>query len=153
MRAQMEMLGLLVIVVLFIFGGLIYLFFLQKPVDTSLPDLRQSAEVSNLLNTMMKVTPCEDLSDTLEDVIVTCYMFSGNRDYCGNPDCKAYIKEVVANVTRSYNSGWQYSFEIKEGSSLFLSDGSCSLPKRMAAHANVRFGKTSLLINLLVCLK
>ncbi|MFH1331805.1 MAG: hypothetical protein ABIH63_00790 [archaeon] len=151
-RGQMEILGLVVIVVLFIFGGLIYIFFMSRPADTSMPETRQSAEVSNLLNTMMKVTPCTDKpSDTLEDIIQNCYLFSGNSDYCGNPSCKSYVNEVVGNVTKAYNRNWLYYFEINQSNKVFISQGSCNLPDKMFANTIVKFGKTSLPVTFVVC--
>lgn len=154
MRAQMEVLGLVVIIVLFVFGGLIYLMISSKPPDTSLAETRQSSEISNLLTSMLKVTPCESLpDDSLADIINSCYLFGGSSDYCGNPSCKDYIKDSVRSMVRAYDSGLQYSFDVKAGTSSFISDGSCTLPKRMAADTVMPFGTTSLKVSLVACVK
>lgn len=152
MKAQMEVIGLVVIVVLFIFGGLIYLFFVSRPPDTSLAEVRQSSEVSNLLNSLMKLTPCEDTSDSLSNIIQTCYLFNGNRDYCQNPDCKDYIENVVINSLKAYNPSLQYTFEVKDPSQ-FISYGTCSFPKKMVADSSMRTGSTILKVVLTVCQK
>jgi len=153
MKAQLEILGLVVIVVLFILGGLIYLFFASKPPDTSLSETRESAEVSNLLDSMMKLNPCVSTSDSFSDILKSCYLYSGNSDYCGTPLCKDYIADVFHNVTRAYNSQAQYSFVVAAPGATFISDGSCDLPRKMSSDRALRFGSSSLHVILTVCSK
>ncbi|MEM4244793.1 MAG: hypothetical protein QXR60_01130 [Candidatus Nanoarchaeia archaeon] len=154
-RGQMEMVGLVIIVVLLIFGGLIYLWFKSIPPDKSLAETRQSSEVKNLLDSMMKVTPCPDTEDSLDDIILNgCYLFNGNREYCGNPDCKNYIMDVVSNVTKSYNPKWQYVFNVTDPTGKpFISQGSCTLTKRMASDTTIRVGNKVLTVKLVACME
>lgn len=151
MRGQMEIMGLVVIVVLFIFGGLIYLFFISGPKDTSLPEVRQSAEVSNLLNAIMKMTPCESSSDSFDDIIHNCFIALGSMDVCG-VGCKDYINQTFVNVTHAYSPSGQYYYIIKEQSgSEFLKGGNCTLPRRMAAESTIRVGTKILKVGLSGC--
>ncbi len=152
MRGQMEILGLVVIIVLFIFGGLLYVVFSSKPADMSLPETRESAEVASLLNSVMKLTPCEDTYDSLDEIIKNCYIANGNSDYCNNASCKDYISNVVRGVTSSYDSNTQYMFNVTESSGRpFMSGGMCNTSKRMAADSSIRVGNKVLRAVLTAC--
>lgn len=157
MKGQMEILGLVVIVILFVFGGLIYLYFaVQDNQSQPLAETRQSSEVNQLLNTMMTITPCNITSDSFSEIIVnSCYLFNGNHDYCGNPSCKDYIKGVVRDVMKAYNPSWEYSFTITEPSgAVFITQSTpCTQVKRMSGTTKVVLGNKWLNTTLMVCLK
>ena len=151
MRGQMEIMGLVVIVILFIFGGLIYLFFISGPEDTTLPEVRESAEVSNLLNAIMKMTPCQTTSASFYDIVHDCFLANGNMDIC-ELGCKDYINKTFANVTRAYSSSGQFQYTIKEVSKPeFLKEGNCTFTRRMAAESNVKIGSKSIKVGLIGC--
>ncbi len=153
MRGQMEIMGLVVIVILFIVGGMIYLFFLSGPADTSLPEVRQSVEVSNLLNAIMRMTPCEDNpEDSFDDLIHNCFIAGGNEVICES-QCKDFIKEAAINASKAYNPSGQYKFTIKEpgAATPFVEAGSCNLTRRMAAESSVRVGNKIVKVGLIGC--
>jgi hypothetical protein len=151
MRGQMEIMGLVVIIVLFIFGGLIYLFFISGPQDTTLPEVRESAEVSNLLNAIMKMTPCNTTTATLYDIVHDCFLANGNMDVCAK-GCKDFINMTFSGVFKVYSPSGQFEYTIKEVSKPdFLKGGSCTFNRRMAAETNVKIGSKSIKVGLLGC--
>jgi hypothetical protein len=153
-RGQMEIMGLVVIVVLFVFGGLIYLTFASKPPDNSMAETRESGDVANLLNSLMKLTPCDSTTDSLDEIIKNCYISSGASDYCENPSCKDYIGSTVLNATKAYRQGTNYTFIIKDYTSVpFISQGSCSLPKKMSTDSKILVGNKRLIVYLIACLQ
>lgn len=151
MKGQMELLGLVAIVILFIFGGLIYLFFSSAPPDKSMAETRESAETGNLLNTIMKTTPCKESEDSISLIIQECYSYNGNKDYCGNAECKQYIREAVNNITKAYSNKITYTFEVKTGETTFINQGTCNLTKKMVANTLIKHGKITLKASLTGC--
>lgn len=151
MKGQMEIMGLVAIVIIFILGGLMYLFFSSTPPDTSMAETRESAETGNLLNAIMKTTPCKEDGEQLSMIIQECYSYNGNKDYCGEPECKKYIKEVVDNITKAYNNKIMYIFDVRNGETTFISQETCNTTKKMVANTLIRYGKTTLKASLTGC--
>ncbi len=70
-RAQVETMGLMIIVILIVIGALLYLRFgiLQSEPTTSV-DKIQNIQAINLINAIMNIQICEELS--VKEVVVSC---------------------------------------------------------------------------------
>ena len=84
-KAQMEIMGLAIIVVIIIFGILLSLIFF-KPADSSLKtDVTDSTLASNMLSMILKTTlDCKDLE--LESLLQDCAEGASNKEYCNVND-------------------------------------------------------------------
>ena len=71
-RAQTEVIGLLVIVILLVFFGLIYLGFASMKDSNGLESLRTNIEGENALNALMKVKMGDYEGMTVEEMIIKC---------------------------------------------------------------------------------
>ena len=56
-KAQTEIIGLMVLVILFIFVGLIYIMFSGESEESITRDVKQTAKVKNLLKAYTQITP------------------------------------------------------------------------------------------------
>jgi len=120
-KAQADMIGLVVIVILFIIIAIVFL--RLSTLEDSESIIKENIEVSNLLNAIMKLTPCNNIKplDSLADVIDNC----NNQPYCGESNCKDYIKKQVDNAASSSFDKESYSFTIIRNGAVFLNTGSC----------------------------
>jgi len=119
----MEIIGFLVIVIMIVFIIVIFVALSSNPDEDVNVDIRESAEVENLLNSLMNYKYCDISSGKkFNEVIRNCYLSDG--DYC-NVYCKDYIKDTVKNACDKYGCK-DYFFKIKQDEDVFLSDGECS---------------------------
>lgn len=106
-KAQIEVIGLAVIVIFLIVAGLFFVkLYLLKPEAESKGV--ESTMANNLLNALLKTTICED--QNVFDGIKSCYEKSiiCNKDACGFTQNK--IEEIL-NLTLI--PPWEYKLEIK----------------------------------------
>lgn len=145
-KAQTEVIGLIVIVVLFILIGFFFLIFSSGD-DSTNREIRQSAEVTNLLTSIMRLTPCQTEIPPLsmEDIIKNCH--TSNLEYCGF-DCKAYIEKVLEDSIKAYNPSLSYEFKIND----FISTSPCSSSQVLVDHYTIRIGSTNLVSELKICI-
>lgn len=111
-RGQTEILGLLVIVVLFVVILTFYLSFSLKPQPKSA--LKQSIQANYINDAILKYTPpCgEEVIKSIRDIIKECD-FQANNQICGRP-CKTLLLEESKSIIGLADSRYGYSFKIKK---------------------------------------
>lgn len=119
-KGQVEIIGLMVIVILIIVIAFIFIRISTTPEKKDV--IRENVEVTNLLNAMMKMTPCESIypRDSMVDIVLEC---ETGVSYCGM-DCKSYIKQEIENVMDNLGKE-RYEFNIKKNGVDWLNVGSC----------------------------
>ncbi|MDP3917031.1 MAG: hypothetical protein Q8Q42_01970 [Nanoarchaeota archaeon] len=115
-RAQSEVIGLLVIVVILIFMGLFYLGFSNISDTGSYVDERTSIEAENVLKASMKVN-IGDTDKTLEDLIIEC-----GSSACSNLDMA--VEDLYSLILRP---GENYSLSVELEGNVIYSKGICDL--------------------------
>ncbi|GEM_PF-1876909 len=118
-KAQSEVLGLLVIVVILLVLGVIYLGFVNLAQGSSLTNQRTSLEAERALQTLMKVSFPAYGDQTFEELIVACH-----KD---PKDCillEEALQEAYLVILRP---GTLYSFTATYQEEAFYSTGLCSL--------------------------
>lgn len=116
MKGQSEMMGLMIIVILIIFIGLVFLRFSFSE-RNSLPELRENIQASNLLSSIIKYDTQEG---SIKDLIVRCVR---NKE-CGT--LEGEVKEIMKN---SLDTRTKYEFSViakDEGDKEALRMGSCN---------------------------
>ncbi len=118
-RGQSEVIGLLVIVIILVFLGLIYLGFSNIAQSVSYGDERTSIEAENALKALMKVNIEGYDGKTLEDMVVDC----------GNDFNKCEMLEMA--LKKAYNvilrPGTEFSFFVQRDEEEVFAIGSCDL--------------------------
>ncbi len=101
-KAQSEILGLLVIVVLFIFIGLFYLMFGFGGQDGSIQLIKDDLETSNLHKALLKTnTPCDN--QNIKDLIKECYK-SPAIMLCNKKICDYTAEEIEKAIILTLNT-------------------------------------------------
>lgn len=122
-KGQTEIIGLLVIVVLFVIIFFLFLAFSGKNGDEM--ELRQSLESSNFLTAMMFYTPNLDSGSCgkqIRDIIEEC---RENKIIC-EEDCKEFLDDEIRNIL---NAGMDkpYRFTLNSGYYRFsMTKGNCN---------------------------
>jgi hypothetical protein len=121
-RAQLEVLGLAIIVVIVIFAILLTLIFMPKANQNSMTsDVVDSTLASNLLNVILKTTlDCKDIN--LESLLVDCAL-GNTKDYCEKYDaykglpCDLSKKIIKENILDKTLKVWKknYTFSADTG--------------------------------------
>ncbi len=106
-KAQTELMGLMVIFILFIFIGLIYLKFSGTPKEEPAADTRMAVEGSNLVGALMSYTICD--GNSFRDALKEC--LGGGRDICGTPSCEA-VKTTAEGAVKAVMGNDTYQFTI-----------------------------------------
>ncbi len=149
-KGQMEIFGLLIIVILFVLILVFYLAFTarsqgDKPASQ---EIRQSIEVENLLTAMMKVTPCtlKAPPDSLNLIIRDCHL--KNQDVCDTP-CQPYIQDIVQEIMSKY--GKPYEFKVKDSNKVVLyKQGRCQ-GEKLVDDFPIKAGNEFLVVELSTC--
>jgi len=155
-KAQTEIIGLMVIVILFIFGGMIYIMFAGKGETGSLTrDVTQVGKVQNMQDTFMQITPCyaEKPVEQMSDLIKKCY--TGTETICGI-ECKEYITDTLNSLIKAYNPKQDYIFSVKgPNDEEFINTGECepTADRRAATPERILAGKEVLIVKLMYCTK
>ena len=159
-KAQQEMVGFVLIVVLVVIGMMVFLILSirDKPSEVN------NVEVDNLLNSVMKyTTECatsfEPDYDNFEDLFKSCY----KNDQCDNLKKGAcdYLEESLGNVMqdllKSEADVEYYSFEFfvreDEGNEgiLKIDGGNCSSKNILGSQKSLISGGTSLVVRMELC--
>lgn len=155
-KAQTEIIGLLTIIVLFIFLGLIYIMLTGKSDQGSLTrDVVQYEKVQSLLDVFVQLTPCYTKMpyDQMDTIIKDCSTSAGSATVCGKP-CKDLIIEELKNVMEAYNPKQDYQFKILKGKEEFLSQGTCpSTAETRAGSITLTTGRDIITLRLTYCIK
>jgi hypothetical protein len=141
-KAQMEIMGLAIIVIIIIIG-LVFSLRFMRPVETQ--DLKDtftdSTLASNLLNVMLKTTlECKDIE--LKNLLQDCAEGIATKEYCpGKTDPCAFSKEIITLLLTDTLTVMKrdFVFEAK-----FPSAGSFTVPERdkvTCTAANLGAGK------------
>jgi|TARA_B100001971_G_C18050546_1_gene462611 hypothetical protein len=119
-KAQADIIGLVVIVILFIIIAVVFLR-LSTLQDTD-SVIKENIQVSNLLNAMMKLTPCKSIQPlkSLSDIIDEC----DGQQYCGE-NCKDYIKTQIERTANNALEKETFSLSITKNGNTFINVGSC----------------------------
>jgi hypothetical protein len=162
-KAQQEMVGFVLIVVLVVVGLMVFLVISLR----SSPETQDSLEVANMLDALMKhTTRCaavfEPQFDRLEDLFKRCY--NGGR--CGNLDrlaCDVLNETLVGAVqallkTEATVGAYQIDFSVKDSQGLVgilkVFEGDCSGTKKTSgAMRTFSSGSENLIIELKLCKK
>lgn len=152
-KAQTEIMGLLTIVVLFIFIGLIYVILAGKADKGSLTqDVVQYEKVQNLLSSFIQITPCYSQMpyDQMSTIIKDCYTSAGTNTVCGKP-CKDFIIGEMDNMMKAYDPKQEYEFKILKGQEAFITNGVC--PETAETRAGSIDLSRDLALRLTYCIK
>ena len=106
-RAQTEIMGLLVIFILFIFIGLIYFRFSGTPEEEPMSTSRSYIEGSNMVSAMMSYSICPDSS--FHDALKTCIENEGQ--VCGMDSCEA-VKKTAEGIVKAVMGNETYKFTL-----------------------------------------
>lgn len=106
-KAQTEIMGLVVIFMLFIFIGLIYLKFSGTPKEEPMATSRMNLEGANMVTALMRHTVCED--NSFRDALELCT--EGNQPVCGMPSCDA-VKTTAETAVKAIMGNNTYQFTI-----------------------------------------
>ena len=122
-KSQADIIGLVVIVILFIIILVVFVRLSTIPKSESV--IKENIEVSNLLSATMKLTPCKSIKplESLADVIERCN--SANQPYCDSSNCKDYIKIRVEGIMNNALDKETYRFSITKNTALFIDIGNC----------------------------
>ena len=160
-RAQQEMVGFILIVVLVMIGLMVFLVISLRTSD----DAADSLEVENMLSAIMGHTtefaiPSVPYYDTFEDLFKSCYE---NDDCAGTVGAACdYLNETLRDIladlmaTEATVSSYQLDFEVaddvgREGL-LRVFEGDCS-GKVLGAQRKISAGAEDLIIQLKICRK
>jgi hypothetical protein len=158
-KAQQEMVGFVLIVVIVIVGLMVFLVISLK----NSPENDKSVEVGNMLDAVMKqTTDCaivyEPDYDNFEDLFKSCY----KGDRCSNLGESAcdYLNESIREVfdgifaTEATISAYRFELSVKDGEShsglLEVYEGNCT-GSISSAQRSVVAGSNSLIIRMSVC--
>tara|TARA_Y100000310_G_scaffold1020_6_gene1474 strand:+ start:821 stop:1249 length:429 start_codon:yes stop_codon:yes gene_type:complete len=114
-KGQGEIVGLLVIVLLLLFVGIIFLrFYIAQP-STSLSHSRQSIEASNALNALMKVS-------------INGEPLTAHTDACNSDKnlCDGLQNEIEAILGYILKQGQKYSFTLSTGAKTLIEISQCT---------------------------
>jgi hypothetical protein len=110
-KAQIEILGFMVVILLIIAGIIFYIKFMPDASSTEqMQETGLNLEVSNMLASIKYQTVCEDT--TGYDLIRACIE---NTFVCDKPDTCGFMVEEVQRITQAY--GWE-----QESYMLFIED-------------------------------
>jgi hypothetical protein len=109
-KAQMEMIGFLVIILLLFFSLIFYFKFASSDSTNLLQEAEENLEVSNLLSVIKQYTVCEGTQ--LKDVIKTCAEGGGTE--CSQDACELVTQNVQAIVAMNEWDETQYMFYIAD---------------------------------------
>jgi len=120
-KGQMEMIGLVIVVVLIIIGGLFYITFSLKGKDNTKEQDQhlQSITANNLVNALIKIRICENKS--VGQAIALCDV---NEQLCGENACD-FVKKEVEGIISSVTDK-NYLFFVNKGENELFNVGNCS---------------------------
>ncbi len=125
-KGQLEIIGLVIIVVLLLIGALFYLRFgVLNPQPTFEQNTIRVNQAYNLMNALTNIKLCDK---KLSEAIVSCK--EGTGEYCEGKDACTYLKEQLPKIADPIfhdTIGTDYSFEAKRGEDVFLNFGDCKV--------------------------
>ena len=150
-KGQTEIMGLIVIVVLFMVILMVYVSFSLKPKEEK--TLKQQIQADYMLDAILKYTPeCGDVVKSMRDIIKECD-FESNQEVCGRP-CMDLLKEESKNIVELNKETKKYGYDLyikktKNNAEKRIEISKCSSDVKMADNQPI-FGGAS--VNLAICI-
>ncbi len=98
-KGQIEMIGLVIVVILLAVGLLFYVKFVVFREDTAKQDVvAENAYLTNLMSSIFNLKICESAPVKIEEGIINCF---NNEQICGEEACtyvKSQIKDIIGKV-------------------------------------------------------
>lgn len=117
-KAQQEIVGLMVIVIILVFAVLFFLMLSSKTPE--LPSLKDVAEATSTLNIISKVNLCPEV--TLEEAVKLC---SQNLNTCNKNACELVKEESTKMLKLILKPKEAFKMSITKDESSILEFGSC----------------------------
>ena len=111
-RGQIEMIGLMVIVLILIIVALFFLRFSLRS-DSFEDDTLLSLKANNLVNAIKKVTDC---GKPFEEAIIACCQ---EENFCGNPSCE-HVTDTINSITSNMEEKVSFSATLNGESCGFI---------------------------------
>lgn len=126
-KGQMEMIGLVIIVILLIIGALFYLRFavFDHQEQRSESTIRVT-QAYNLMNALINVDMC---GKPLKEALAQCKE-QPQEPYCEGKDACGFLQEKIPSIVDPIlheTIGVGYSFEAKKGEEAYLTFGTCEI--------------------------
>ena len=121
-RGQTEVMGLMVIVMILIFGGMIYISLISNLGSDTKTSLRTNVIAENALKSVMRIR-MEDYGDkSVEELVVECYSESSACN-----QLEYAVSDAFAAVLRP-ETNFTFAAKDIEGDNTFVAWGLCDLP-------------------------
>lgn len=102
-KGQVEMIGLVIVVILIVFGLLLYIKFgILRKDETKKDSSLELAYVNNLMISIFNLKVCEENPLKIEDVLVKCFEFS-NDEICGERSACDYAKQEIGKIMADFS--------------------------------------------------
>ncbi len=120
-KGQIEIMGLLIVVILIIMAAMFYVKFVvlaKKPVDQT---SRQNIQATNLINAIMNLRVCDN-TVTIKDSLILC----GNKEpVCNEQDSCKYIEDQLVPII-DLTLDYKHSFYVKKGDEEIIKIDNCN---------------------------
>lgn len=124
-RSQIEIMGLLIIVILLILIGVIFVRFSLSEKPNTMAEIRTNIKITNLLTAITHTTLCGRYS--FSDAIIYCYT-TNNDDLCGQPSC-TFIRTEIPKMIGLAVPNAEYQFIAAADTRNFINIGTCKQGK------------------------
>ena len=116
-KGQIEIIGLVIVVILIVIGLLLYVKFgILRKQETKKDSSLELAYVNNLMISIFNLKVCEENPMKIEDVLVKCFD-SSDSEICGNRRTCDYAKEEIEKIMAGF------SFKDYRKTSIFIEKG------------------------------
>lgn len=108
-KGQIEIMGLLIVVILIVMGAMFYVKFVvlaKKPVDQT---SKQNIQATNLINAIMNIRVCDN-TVTIKESFTLC---GNNEPVCNEQNSCKYIQDQLVPIIDS-TLDFKYSFYVKK---------------------------------------
>ncbi len=118
-RAQMEIMGLAIIILLIVIGLLfVFKFMGSKPKDELKQEFVDTKLASNMLNVILKTTlDCKDIE--IKNLYQDCAEGITNIDYCGDDDpchkASVVVEDILNNTLKKWGKSYTFNATIGTG--------------------------------------
>jgi hypothetical protein len=135
-KAQTEILGIAIIIVLLLVFGVFYLKFSSNN-QNLVPEMRKNIQTNNLLQALLKININ---NEPFDDLVYKCY---------SKKDCDILKREIPNIIALALNAETQYNFIISTNNKPFFSLGTCS--SGITAYNPITKNNIDFDISLLIC--
>ena len=138
MKGQTETIGLMIIVVLLLFLGIIFLSFALREKQDFTPEVRTSLQTTSLLTALLQTTVD---NQQLKENFQNCYVKEEN--------CLTLANETSKILDLAVQPGQNYNFTLSTEDKQLISIGKCS--KGAISATSVRRGNVDFTVQLRLC--